>query len=510
MLKILNRIGLASSFLVASLSFAMPSKAVPIKVNRNSNSYLLAQSIGQTDYNWLDKDNNSLYSTDNNESNDSMSQVNDVDRLRDVSPIDWAYEALNNLASRYGCITGFPNSTYRGNQAVSRYEFAAGLNSCLNKLEGVISASDEVSAQDIETILRLMQDFKTELAIIRGKTDGLQARTRELELTQFSTTTKLSGEVIFGLNSVFTGDTGFQGDLSFTQSEDNDLQLEVLYYSFPVTNNTEVIIGATGTAADDIADTVSILDGDGGSGAISLFGTRNPIYLPPADAGLGIIYNLGDTVEISGGYLASPANEPSDGGGIFDAPYSAIAQVLFTPVDSLDVAITYVHSRNQSDTETGSNKANIQSFTASNAFPDGVSTVSDSYGIELSWAISDRIVVGGWGTLSKVTTLSTLGGRFDRGTQDIWNTALTVALPDLGTEGSMAGIIVGIEPTVTRSSISNIPEDEDLSLHVEAFYQYKINDYLAVTPGVIWITAPDNNTNNEDLVIGTIRTTFSF
>ncbi|MGB5713183.1 MAG: iron uptake porin, partial [Waterburya sp.] len=64
------------------------------------------------------------------EQNDSQSQVTNVNQLRDVSPTDWAYEALRSLVDRYGCIVGFPNQTYRGNQALSRYEFAAGLNSC--------------------------------------------------------------------------------------------------------------------------------------------------------------------------------------------------------------------------------------------------------------------------------------------------------------------------------------------------------------------------------------------
>jgi hypothetical protein len=531
-----------------SLSFSLPTKALP-ELGANSFSSGSAHRIQQADYDWRDYRNNSLQLNENQEPVNSLSQVNDVDRLRDISPVDWAYEALVNLASRYGCITGFPNQTYRGNQVLSRYEFAAGLNSCLNKLETVISASESVSTDDIEILLRLMQDFQAELAVIRGKTDGLQARTTELELTQFSNTTKLSGEAIFGLGSVFageterstvfgdrvrlelntsfngkdllltrlstgnfpslTGNTSFQGDLSFSQPENNDLQLEVLHYTFPLGSSTEIILGATGMAADDLVDTVSILDGDGASGAISLFGTRNPIYYPPGDAGLGIIQSLGANLEVSGGYLAAEADLPQEG-GILETPYSAIAQVLFTPVNSLDVAFTYVHSRNQSDTETGSKKANIQSFTVNDLFPKGVSTVSDSYGIELSWAISDRLVLGGWGGLSKVSALSTLEGRIDRGTQDIWNTALTLALPDLGKEGNLAGIIVGVEPTVTKSTINNVPKDDDFSLHVEAFYQYRVNDYLAVTPGVVWIAAPDNDLKNNDLVIGTIRTTFSF
>ena len=53
-------------------------------------------------------------------------------------------------------------------------------------------------------------------------------------------------------------------------------------------------------------------------------------------------------------------------------------------------------------------------------------------------------------------------------------------------------------------------DDEDTSLHVEAFYQYQVTDNIAITPGVVWVTAPDNNEGNEDLIIGTIRTTFTF
>ena len=55
-----------------------------------------------------------------------FSQVDRVDRLQDVKPTDWSYEALRGLIDRYGCIKGFENRTYRGEQNVSRAEFAAG------------------------------------------------------------------------------------------------------------------------------------------------------------------------------------------------------------------------------------------------------------------------------------------------------------------------------------------------------------------------------------------------
>src|SRR5919199_5534672 len=61
-----------------------------------------------------------------------MEQVTSVSQLSDVKPSDWAFEALRSLVERYGCIAGYPNGTFRGNRAMSRYEFAAGLNACLN------------------------------------------------------------------------------------------------------------------------------------------------------------------------------------------------------------------------------------------------------------------------------------------------------------------------------------------------------------------------------------------
>ena len=40
----------------------------------------------------------------------------------DVYPTDWAYQALSNLVDQYGCVAGYPNGTFRGNRAMTRYE----------------------------------------------------------------------------------------------------------------------------------------------------------------------------------------------------------------------------------------------------------------------------------------------------------------------------------------------------------------------------------------------------
>ena len=54
-----------------------------------------------------------IYPADN-----SIEQVTSVSQLSDVQPTDWAFQALQSLVERYGCIAGYPDGTYRGNRAL--------------------------------------------------------------------------------------------------------------------------------------------------------------------------------------------------------------------------------------------------------------------------------------------------------------------------------------------------------------------------------------------------------
>ena len=122
-----------------------------------------------------------------------MAQVTSVSQLRDVSPTDWAYEALRSLVERYGCIVGYPDTTFRGNRALSRYEFAAGLNACMQQMERLLAASEAVIREDIEKLQRLVKEFEAELVALGTRVDNLEGRVAFLEDHQFSTTAKLSG-----------------------------------------------------------------------------------------------------------------------------------------------------------------------------------------------------------------------------------------------------------------------------------------------------------------------------
>ena len=140
----------------------------------------------------------------------SADQVTSVTQFSDVYPTDWAYQALAGLVETYGCVAGYPNGTFRGNRAMTRYEAAALLNACLDR---VTEVTDELR--------RLMAEFETELAILKGRVDGLEARVGELEATQFSTTTKLKGYTAW----VLGGQKGIDDEEATTLNYDLRLKL---------------------------------------------------------------------------------------------------------------------------------------------------------------------------------------------------------------------------------------------------------------------------------------------
>ncbi|NDJ17207.1 iron uptake porin [Myxacorys almedinensis A] len=172
-------------------------------------------SILQTDLFSRDRTFNVQGVSDIEEQAAPMEQVTSVSQLSDVQPTDWAFQALQSLVERYGCIAGYPDRTFRGNRAITRYEFAAGLNACLDRVNELIAAAtaDLVQKGDLLTLQKLQEEFSAELATLRGRVDVLETRTIALEKQQFSTTTKLTGEAIFSLASASGAYPG--GNLAF-------------------------------------------------------------------------------------------------------------------------------------------------------------------------------------------------------------------------------------------------------------------------------------------------------
>ena len=131
---------------------------------------------------------------------EELAQVTSVSELSDVQPGDWAFTALQRLVEEYGCLEGYPNNTFQGNRALTRYEFAAGLNACLDVVVQLIG-----SGTDLEALRRLQEEFATELATVRADVDTLETDVALLQANQFSTTTKFSAQLFTHLNFASAG-----------------------------------------------------------------------------------------------------------------------------------------------------------------------------------------------------------------------------------------------------------------------------------------------------------------
>jgi Carbohydrate-selective porin, OprB family len=349
---------------------------------------------------------------------------------------------------------------------------------------------------------------------------------------QFSSTTKLQGQVIFGLTSGISGDisrnaalgnrtrlelvTGLGTGTLTTRLQVNGLGLpnnagaavttpegtssfgdpnptgqvglDLLKYEVPIGPNTQLVVAANAAGADDFTDSINpYFDGDGASGSISRFGNRPSIYYLVAGAGAGVRHKFSSTVEGSVGYLANNANNPASGSGLTNGSYGAIAQLTFNPNENTKLGLTYVNSYN-STPGTGSTNAN----------PPGSNNM---FGVQGSFKVNPSLALGGWVGYNKNSAPT--------GDRDILNWAVTAAFPDLGGTGNLGGLLIGQEPRVTGATGTAVA-DIGSSLHLEGFYQVKVSDNISITPGLIYLTAPDHNNANSGALIGTVRTTFSF
>jgi hypothetical protein len=490
----------------------------------------------------------------------SEASVTSVSQLSDVKPTDWAFQALQSLVERYGCIAGYPDKTYRGNRAMTRYEFAAGLNACMDRVNELISAAtaDMASKEDLATLQKMQEEFATELAEIRGKVDGLEVKVATLEKQQFSTTTKLKGEVIFGVsgvlgsrkavaspglppavdldeNTVFSDrvrlvlDTSFTGvdrlrtrlqaqntpnfstatgtnmaRLGYDGDNSNNVAIDKLNYRFPLGEKLMVQVDATNLEVyDGLISPLSPFESSG-TGAISRYGRFTPnLRAGIAGAGITTEFKLNDKIKVQGGFIGggvADSNNPAAKNGLFNGSYKAFGQIVVAPTPNLQIAAAYGNAYYKAGgvgvtSSTGSGFAN-RPF-------NNVATKTDEVAVQALFKAGKQLEVGGWYGLQFADQISSANNA------TIANWAAFAALKDLGGDGNMAGIIFGMPPKVTSNDIV-ARRDANTSYHLEMLYKYKLNEKIAVTPGLLMIFNPEHNKNNKTEYVGTIRTTFSF
>ena len=471
---------------------------------------------------------------------ESKNQVTSVTQFSDVQPTDWAYQALSNLVEKYGCVAGYPNGTYKGGQSMTRYEAAALLNACLDR---VTEVTDELQ--------RLMEEFKAELATLRGRVDGLEKKVGKLEAQQFSTTTKLRGEVsmiiggspnydgdgsnktTFNYDTRLSFDTSFSGKdllrtrlrsgnfnddpfgssgnvfkLDKAEEGDGTVFIDRLFYTFPVGNEVKLTVGALARNTEMLTFLPTAYKSD----VLDFFNLAGATGTYNKATGAAAGFSWKQEVKKGNPFVAFDLNwvsqEGGAGAGYADSEIGAFssegAQNILAQLgvkgQNWGAAVAYRY---------GSENARLRDPNSpSSGFFRTLGEGQDSNSISLA---------GFWEPMD-AKWLPSLSGGFSytnysegdaRPSADIWSWMVGLQWKDVFAKGNSAGFAVGAPLYVTSSSDNGV--DQTPGYMYELFYRFRVSDNISVTPAVFWITKNYNDNNaGEGTYGGVIQTTFRF
>ena len=495
----------------------------------------------------------------------AIEQVTSVFQISDVRPTDWAFTALQSLVERYGCIAGYPDKTFKGNRSMSRYEFAAGLQACLDTVQSKIQDNTTSIAKqsDLETLKKLTTEFAPELSILSGRIDRLEAKAQTLESNPFSTTVKLSGQTIVGLSTaaggnppglgqtnlnltymtqlqlsasftgrdilrigVITGNTDregfgnpeslntFMAYQSFQAALNNQLRLNTLEYRFAATPKFVIAVQPVGFSLTSVLSPNSSYT-SAGEGAVSRFAAFNPMLrIGDLDAGVGFDWLISKHWRLQAAYgartcestftLAALRGTLTDCGvshGFFNADHSAWGVQLLNKPNN-NISIGLAYIN------AYSSDGQLDTFTGSNNadISGGFNEPANIHALSgtLRWRIMPQVTLGAWGGLAVALSR-------DSGAATIASTFLfSLGVDDpFGRKGDQFAILAGMPPRLNGGLLIE-QFDQVFSWHLETFYRFRINDRISITPGIFYVTNPGHISSNSNLFVSTIRTTFSF
>ena len=485
---------------------------------------------------------------------EAAEQLTSIGQFSDVQPSDWAYQALSNLIERYGCVAGYPDGSERGGRAISRYEAAALLNACLERVSEV---NDELK--------RLLQEFERELVILRGRVDAIEARVGVLEATRFSTTTKLSGLATFvvgangfsgssnqqvedsrrqfggttfnydlqlTLDTSFTGkdllranlrggnfadssfggagptnlsllETAFQEDLGAPDGGDV-VAIERLFYQFPVGDFTFTLGGRVGQE-DMLAIWPSVYPSDAVLDLLTLGGAM-AAYNLNLGAGAGLWWQK-NGLAISANYVAAngQSGTPASGGIASSGAGSSGSVQIGYSNEQWGLAAIYSRLQNANELIVYGTPFSLNSFSQ----PGN----TDAFGLSGFWQPSQSgwlpSISAGWGINTSHYASSVDPEGLVRTSQS-WSVGLQ--WDDVLIEGNALGMAVG-QPTFATSLIGgDTPHDGGLVW--EWWYQLQVSDRISVTPALFLLSRPlggDTASGSSFRQVGgLIKTSFRF
>jgi hypothetical protein len=454
----------------------------------------------------------------------STEQVSSINQLSDVQPTDWAYQALSNLVERYGCVAGYANGTFGGSRAMTRYEAAALLNACLDRV-----------TENTDELKRLADEFRNDVTVIQGSVAKLEAQVGELEATQFSTTTKLRGEANFVLGGVddyrtkggdttrtaFNYDLRLNLDTSFTGKDllrtrlrssnfssdpfgsssslfkldkadntssevGNNVVIDRLYYSFPAFNNKATLTAGAAVRNTEIAWMPSAYK----SGILDFFAVAGTpgVYNKATGAGFGAQY--GKKGLIAGvNYVAQAGQDSTRGEFDETGALNTLAQIGYRGTN-YGAAFGYRY---------GTEGTRVRTYNGLNGASGTLvpGQTSNGYALNAYWepeksGIIPAISAGyGWNTVSGTASDATDSQSWFAGLQ--WE--------DVFVGGNSAGVAIGQAPT---------GENLEKATMLEIFYKYQVSDNISITPAIIYGSDNQRLADNSSNWGGILQTTFKF
>jgi len=480
-------------------------------------------------------------------------QLTSAAQFSDLRPGDWAYQALRNLVERYGCVAGYPGGSFEGQRSLSRYEAAALLNSCMDR---VFEITDELR--------RLLQEFGKELAVIRGRVDGLEAKVGELEATQFSTTTKLDGMAVFvvGANAFggsardlvnqarnSEGATSFNYDLELnidTSFSGKDLlhtvlragnfassvfgngglnELEVafqqdcgteancgdvvaidkIFYQFPIGSQWMATVGGRVGQEDMLALTPSLYPDDTILNVFTFNGAP-AAYNRNLGPGGGLWWKT-NSWSVSANYVAAVGDigDPGLGGiGNGNSQGAGTVQVAYARPNW---ALAGVYSHVQQNTEIPGSTP----FAAGDWNRTGPGHVN-AFGLSGYWQPQTSgwvpSISVGWGYNAYDYDQAVPGGSLQ--TSQSWSVGLQ--WQNAFAEANTLGLALGQPVFATGLSAGQTPDDGNYAF--ELWYKFQATDHIAITPAIFYLSRPEGQNTpvgqSFDNFGALVKTTFKF
>jgi Carbohydrate-selective porin, OprB family len=485
-----------------------------------------------------------------------------VESTDEVQRTDSAYQVLQQLQAKYDCISA--NSAVRNDRrkTISRTEFATEIYNCAQSIEQLVArksrkakvkkripaqvrpvetlpaiettppapteikpvepevaAEETVTQQDLDRLKGLVQSFSSELSSLDARIGSLDKKTAELKAQSFSTTTKLVGEVIIGINGyggvtarpasggVFNPVTGVTSavvpartaastvltdrvrlnfDTSFTGKDRLRTRLQSrnnIAFNSAITGTNMTQLGFDGDSGNNTsvsllqysfplsAETKIIAETIGSEFNENML-TFNPILASSGEGSISRFGRFNPVYRLSGDGASLTVNHKfSDelglavgyavpGGNTVANPIAGAG--LFNGSNSIISQLSYLPSKDLNlgliyarSYGPGGIAGGTGSSSANSPF-GSVATTANHYSALASYKINPGFVVSGWAGFIDAKRETPAGAAAASGTASVSNYALSLAFPDFGNKGNNLAFIVGVPPKLNSRNVSAI------------------------------------------------------